>query len=204
MVKIKVCGICNFEDALVCQEAGCDALGFIFYRKSRRFISCRKAQRIIRRLSGRPLKVGVFVNAREKTIKNIANSLALDILQFHGDESPEFCDRFKGYKVIKAFRVKAKIDFKKVSRYKTFAHLFDTYAGSERGGTGRSFPWQLLNSVDKKGPLIFLSGGLNAGNVRRAIKTVRPDWVDVCSSVEIKPGKKSHGKVRDFIKAVRG
>jgi len=203
MVKVKICGITNLEDAKAAIKAGCDALGFVFYRKSRRFIPPGKARGIIRNLDKNILKVGVFVDAKEKTIKNIANSCALDILQFHGKESPGFCQKFVGFKVIKAFRVKDRIDPVKVLSYPTFGYLFDTFIKAQPGGTGRSFQWSLLRFSDKIKKLRFLSGGLNKENVKEAIRMVQPDWVDVSSSVESRPGKKDHQKVRAFIKAAK-
>ncbi|MFH1458365.1 MAG: phosphoribosylanthranilate isomerase [Candidatus Omnitrophota bacterium] len=203
MIKVKICGITNQEDASAAQAAGCDALGFIFYRKSKRFIRPEAAKKIIKTLAKNIKKVGVFVDAEEKTIKNIANSCDLDILQFHGDETPEFCLKFKGYKVIKAFRVKKKIDFSKVKKYKTFGYLFDAFVRERVGGTGRSFNWNLLKPSGKTRQPIFLSGGLSSKNVKEAIGIVRPDWVDVSSFVESKPGKKDHQKVRAFIKAAK-
>lgn len=204
MVKVKICGITNLEDAGGAAGSGCDALGFVFYKKSPRYISPERAGDIIRGLPPHIIKIGVFVNAREKTIRRIAKLCNLDMLQFHGDESPEFCERFRNYKIIKAFRIRHGIDIKNVSSYKTFAYLFDTFIRSKSGGTGKSFNWKLIRHIrDLKRP-IFLSGGLTAKNVKLAIKTARPHWVDVSSSVEIKPGKKAHKKVKEFIKAAKG
>ncbi|MFH0826457.1 MAG: phosphoribosylanthranilate isomerase [Candidatus Omnitrophota bacterium] len=203
MVKVKICGITNLKDALAAQEAGCDALGFVFYRKSKRYILPLKARGIIRVLDKDILKVGVFVDAKEKTIKNIANSCALDILQFHGKETPAFCLKFAGFKVIKALRVKDKINRTDVLRYKTFGYLFDTYVKKHPGGTGRTFEWSLLKFSNKLKKQVFLSGGLDKGNVKKAIRIVRPAWVDVSSSVESKPGRKDHQRLRAFIKAAK-
>ncbi len=203
MVKVKICGITNLEDALVSMDSGCDALGFVFYKKSPRYIEQGKARDIIKRLPKNIIKIGVFVNEREKEIKRIAKLCRLDMLQFHGDESAGFCKRFKGYKIIKAFRIKNGIDFKKVLKYKTFACLFDAFVQSKIGGTGKSFNWELLNDIDKITYPVFLSGGLSVKNVREAIKIVKPEWVDVSSSLEIKPGKKDSNKIKEFISAVK-
>ncbi len=203
MVKVKICGITNLKDAQEAIKAGADALGFVFYKKSPRYILPQKARAIIRQLPKQVIKAGVFVNTEEKTIKDIAKLCRLDILQFHGDESPEFCKKFKGYKVIKAFRVKDKINFKKILKYRTFACLFDAYIKSKIGGTGKKFNWRLLAHLDKIKRPVFLSGGLTAGNVKEAIRIINPAWVDVSSSLEIKPGQKDHKKIREFIKAVR-
>lgn len=203
MVKVKVCGITNLEDALNSVKAGCDALGFVFYKQSPRYITPEKAKQIIKKLPKDIIKVGVFVNAKEKTIRHIAKFCGLDILQFHGNEYPEFCQRFKGDKIIKAFRIKDKIDLLKILRYKTFAYLFDTFIKSKPGGTGRKFNWELLKDLDDIKHPIFLSGGLNEKNIKEAMESVHPAWVDVSSSVEIKLGKKDYKKIRKFIKATR-
>lgn len=203
MVKVKICGITNLEDALVAVNAGADALGFIFYKKSPRYIHPKKAAGIIARLPRRIRKVGVFVNALEKDIRGIAKLCSLDLLQFHGEETPEFCARFKGYKIIKAFRVKDKLSLKDISSYKTFAYLFDSYLKAKPGGTGKKFNWELIpRSGIIKRP-VFLSGGLNQDNVLAAIKTVRPDWVDVSSSLEADSGTKDHKKMMEFIELVK-
>jgi len=203
-VKVKICGITNLKDAKVAVDAGCDALGFVFYKKSPRYIPPLKARQIIKELPKNIIKIGVFVNAREKTIKNIAKLCGLDILQFHGNESPEFCKKFCGFKIIKAFRVKDKVDLSKVLRYRTFAYLFDAFAKTGFGGTGEKFDWKLLSQIhdDIKCP-VFLSGGLNEKNVKEAVKSVHPDWLDVSSSLEVRPGKKDSKKVKEFIGQVK-
>ncbi|MFH1888647.1 MAG: phosphoribosylanthranilate isomerase [Candidatus Omnitrophota bacterium] len=203
MVKVKICGITNLDDALDSMDAGCDALGFVFYKKSPRYIIPEKASRITAQLPSSVLKVGVFVNTREDSVRRIAKMCNLDMLQFHGDESPEFCVKFHDYKVIKAFRVRDKINLKDTLDYETFAYLFDTFSKSRIGGTGKKFNWTLVRQLDAFNKPIFLSGGLNAENVAEAIKQVRPDWIDVSSAVEIKPGKKDRKKVKKFIEIVK-
>jgi phosphoribosylanthranilate isomerase len=202
--KVKICGITNIGDALGSIDAGCDALGFVFYKKSLRYISPDRAVEIIKQLPPHIIKIGIFVNAKEKTIKHIARICDLDILQFHGNESPEFCRRFNGYKIIKAFRINKNLDLEKILRYKVFAYLFDTLVESKFGGTGKKFNWKLVRHIDDLKSPVFLSGGLNAENVKEAVEAVQPHWVDVSSSVEIKPGKKDHKKVRKFIKRAKG
>lgn len=204
MVKVKICGITNLEDAIASVDAGYDALGFVFYKKSPRYITPQKTRDIIKQLPRKIIKIGVFVNSEEKTIKHIAKSCGLDILQFHGNELPEFCARFKDYKIIRAFRVKDKINFKKISRYRTFAYLFDTFVNSKIGGTGKRFDWELIRGIRAKIKRpVFLSGGLNEKNVKEAIKVIRPEWIDVSSSVEKKPGKKDHKKLKKFIEVIK-
>ncbi|MEI6831422.1 MAG: phosphoribosylanthranilate isomerase [Candidatus Omnitrophota bacterium] len=203
MVKVKICGITNLEDALAALFNQADALGFVFYKKSPRYISPVIARSISRILPKKIIRVGVFVNEKEKAVKKIAEMCGLNMLQFHGLESPLYCQRFKGYKIIKAFRVDKKIDLDEVKRYKTFAYLFDTYKKDEIGGTGKKFNWNLLKQVVKMKPVVFVSGGLTASNLNAAIKLLKPDWVDVSSSLESGPGKKDHKKIQKFMQIVR-
>lgn len=203
MVKIKVCGITNLDDAQKVSKLKPDALGFVFYKKSPRYIAPDKAKEIILQIPSSIKKVGVFVNDKESTVKNIAKDLKLDILQFHGDESPQFCRRFKNYKIIKAFRIKDEESIKNLKQYPVWALLFDSYQKNLFGGTGKSFNWEIIKNTKLKKINIFLSGGLNTKNVKKAIKLIRPDWVDVSSSVETRPGEKDYRKVRDFIEAVK-
>lgn len=202
MVKVKICGITNLEDAQAAVKSGCDALGFVFYKKSPRYISPEATRDIIKNLPENIIRIGVFVNEKEKQIRRIAKLCNLGMLQFHGDESPSFCKRFASYKVIKAFRIREKLDLSKILRYNTFAYLFDTFVKHKPGGTGARFNWDLLTRLDIKQP-IFLSGGLTEKNVQQAIKIAHPDWVDVSTSVELRPGKKDYKKVKNFIKAVK-
>ena len=203
MVRVKICGITNLEDALASFFYGADAIGFVFYKKSPRYISPIKAGNISRILPKGISRAGVFVNEKESVVKKIAKLCGLDMLQFHGQESPEYCRKFKGYKIIKAFRVGGQINLDDLSGYKTFAYLFDTYSKSKSGGTGKKFNWNLLKQIVKINHPVFLSGGLTCGNVPKAIKLLKPDWVDASSALEIRPGKKDHQKIRRFIKAVK-
>jgi len=203
MVKVKICGITNLEDAQTAVKAGADALGFVFYQGSRRHILPFRAKQIIKQLPKRIVKVGVFVNADWDLVRQTAGFCSLDMLQFHGNESPEFCRRFKNYRVIKAFRIKDRIPSKRILKYKTYGYLFDTFHRCLPGGTGKSFNWGLLTALKKTRAKIILSGGLTAKTVPGAINRVRPDWVDVSSSVERKPGKKDQRKLRNFIRATK-
>jgi phosphoribosylanthranilate isomerase len=203
LVKVKICGITNLEDALAALFSGADAIGFVFYKKSPRYITFKKAANISRILPKKILKVGVFVNSKEKDIKKIAGLCALNMLQFHGEESPEFCARFKKHKVIKAFKVNKNLNFSQVREYKTFAYLFDAFSKYKSGGTGRKFDWNLLKKADRIKRPVFLSGGLNILNVKYALKALKPDWVDVSSALESSPGKKDHRKISDFIRKVK-
>ncbi len=203
MVKIKICGITNLEDALAASLSGADAVGFVFYKKSPRYITPLKAQKISWILPKKILRTGVFVNESEKRIKVIAKMCGLHILQFHGNESPDFCRRFKGYKVVKVFRVKDGIDFKELRKYDVFGYLFDSFSKKKLGGTGKKFNWHLLREKGKINKPVFLSGGINIRNMGLAYKTIRPDWIDLSSSVESKPGKKNHAKIKNLINAAK-
>ncbi len=203
MVKVKICGITNLEDALAAFFSGADAIGFVFYKKSPRCIASLKASRISKILPNSIKRVGVFVNSPERQIKEIARKCNLDMLQFHGDETPDFCSRFLRFKVIKAFRVSRGFDFSKLLKYKRCSFLFDGFIKNKYGGTGRKFDWSLLKDKAKIRREVFLSGGLNTSNVKKALKIVKPDWVDVSGGVELAPGIKSHKKIKEFINLVK-
>jgi len=202
MVKVKICGITNLEDALYSFFSGVAALGFVFYKKSPRYISLLQAKNITRLLPKKILRVGVFVNEDISTVKRIARACNLDMLQFHGQESPAYCQKFKGYKIIKAFRLGRKEDLDCVSKYKTYAYLFDSFSKARPGGTGKRFNWKILAQAARMKRVIFVSGGLTAGNVGKAVKLLGPDWVDASSSLESRPGKKNHQKIKRFIQAL--
>lgn len=203
MVKVKICGITNLEDALLSYFAGADALGFIFYKKSPRYIRPVKAANIARILPKKIKLIGVFVNEKAATVKKIAKLCDLDMLQFHGEESPEYCQKFKGYKVIKVFRVGKKEDLANRAKYKTFAYLFDSFSKDKLGGTGNKFNWKILAQAVRMKPVVFLSGGLSAANVKEAVKLLKPDWVDASSSLELNPGKKDYQKIEKFIQSIK-
>lgn len=203
MVRIKICGITNLEDALAGFFAGADALGFVFYKKSPRYIDPRQAANLARILPKKIKRVGVFVDEKVSRVRRIARLCGLDMLQFHGQESPEYCKKFKTDKVIKVFRINKKEDLEGVSKYKTFAYLFDSFSKTKLGGTGKKFNWKILAQTARMKPVVFVSGGLTAGNIKQAVKLLKPDWVDVSSSLELKPGKKDHKKIQKFVQAAR-
>ena len=203
MVKVKICGITSLRDAVAILKLKPDALGFVFYKRSPRYISPERAKAIIDKLPSSVKKVGVFVNEKERNVKFIADSLKLDMLQFHGNESAGFCGRFRDYRIVKALRIKDKHSLQGIKRYPVRGVIFDAYKKNFFGGTGTRFDWNLIKDIKLTGKEIFLSGGLHAKNVKAAISLVRPDWVDVSSSVEIRPGKKDYLLVKDFIEAVR-
>lgn len=201
-VRVKICGITNLPDAQIAVEAGADALGFNFYDKSPRFISTKTAAEISRALPPYTLRVGVFVNPSEELVRRAIAESGLNLLQFHGDEPPEFCTQF-GFMSMKAFRVRDAESLKTLPEYRTDAWLLDAYASDTFGGTGEKFNWNLATEIRQLGKPVFLAGGLTPENVAEAIQQVHPFGVDVSSGVESSPGKKDHGKVRAFIKAAK-
>ncbi|MDD5454236.1 MAG: phosphoribosylanthranilate isomerase [Candidatus Ratteibacteria bacterium] len=201
MVKIKICGITNLEDALFASSLGVDALGFIFAESKRR-ITAVNARRIIDALPQSILKIGVFVNEEERRVREILELCYLDALQFHGDESPEYILKFRETK-IKSFRIEDENSLKEIPQYKANAYLLDTYSSKVFGGTGKTFNWDLAVEAKKFGPII-LAGGLHPDNVKEAIHKVQPWAVDVSSGVESHPGKKDKKKLEEFVKRVRG
>jgi len=200
--RVKICGITNLADAQAAVEAGADALGFIFYQKSPRCMTLPAAAKISKRLPPFVLRVGVFVNAAEELITRAIGECGLGLLQFHGDETPEFCLRF-GLMSMKAFRIRDAESLKELPKYPTEAWLLDAYSAENLGGTGEKFNWDLAVEAQKFGKPVFLAGGLTPENVAAAMHQVRPFGVDVSSGVETSPGKKDHAKVRAFIANVR-
>jgi phosphoribosylanthranilate isomerase len=201
-VRVKICGITNLADAQAAAEAGADALGFVFYEKSPRHMTIPAVAGISKLLPPFILRVGVFVNAPKEEIVRAIGECGLSLLQFHGDEPPEFCAQF-GLMSMKAFRIRDAESLKELSKYKTDAWLLDAYSSDTLGGTGEVFNWDLAIEAQKTGRPIFLAGGLTPGNVAEAVCKVRPFGVDVSSGVETSPGKKDHAKVRAFINAAK-
>jgi phosphoribosylanthranilate isomerase len=204
MVRVKICGITNLDDAFAALDYGADALGFVFYAKSPRSISLDKAKNIISSLPPFVTTVGVFVDIEKTEVEEHASYVGVDIIQLHGSESPEYCNHFANKKVIKAIRIKELSDLEPLSRYKTAsAFLLDTYAPKEAGGTGRIFNWEIAIEAKTSGRII-LAGGLTAENIEEAIRFVQPYGVDVSSGVEgSQKGKKDHKKLRSFIEKAK-
>lgn len=211
MIKVKVCGITNLEDALASCEYGADAIGFVFHKKSPRFVEPEKVKEIISKVAPFITTVGVFVDEDTNKINEIVKVAGLHAVQLHGNESPEFC---KGIhcKVIKAFRIRGAramgigtgeqgID-KEMERYNVSAYLFDTFKEDVAGGTGVTFNWGVVKDLRRVGRII-LSGGLNTENVKQAIKIAMPYAVDVSSGVEEAPGKKDLRKLMEFIERAK-
>jgi phosphoribosylanthranilate isomerase len=200
--RVKICGITKAADAQAAIEAGADALGFILCEKSPRYVSVEQAAEIAKQIPPFILRVGVFVNAPADFILRAISEAGLTLLQFHGDEPPEFCTQF-GLMSMKAFRMKDASVLAGIAKYQTDAYLLDAYTPGIRGGTGHTFNWDLAIEAQKFGKPIFISGGLTPENVTQAIEKVHPFGVDVSSGVESSPGKKDHAKVKAFITAVK-
>ncbi|HAM51488.1 MAG TPA: phosphoribosylanthranilate isomerase [Nitrospiraceae bacterium] len=201
MVKIKICGITNIDDALAAVEFGADALGFVFYKESPRHISPDEAKNIIRKLPPFVTSIGVFVNESREVIEKIVRDAPLSIVQLHGSEPPEACAITE--RVIKAIRVKDLSDLEPLNRYRVSAFLLDTYAPESLGGTGQIFNWDIAVDAKRFGRII-LAGGLNPDNVVKAVQRVRPYGVDVSSGTEQKKGRKDHVKMKLFIDRAKG
>lgn len=203
MIKIKICGITNKQDAVEASKLGVDMLGFVCYQKSKRFVEPKIIKDIANELPPYLAKVGVFVDEDQKKVFEIAEDCSLDILQFHGDESPDYCAALKdSYKVIKAFRIKDKSSFKGINDYNVDFFMLDAYSPDAKGGTGKSFDWKLMEEFEFLRPVI-LSGGLSPDNVEEAIIEFAPYGVDVSSGVEKSPGKKDLVKMKKFVEKVR-
>jgi phosphoribosylanthranilate isomerase len=202
MTKVKVCGITRLEDARKAVDAGADALGFVFYSQSPRYIHPDTARTIIDQVAPFVTPVGVFVNATASTIRRIIKTSRVQVIQLHGEEPPEFCGQFAA-KVIKAFRVRERTDIRKMlSGYHVDAFLLDAYCPDAPGGTGRTFSWDVAIEAKRYGPVI-LAGGLTPWNVADAIKLVAPYAVDVSSGVESRPGRKDEARIIAFLQRVR-
>jgi phosphoribosylanthranilate isomerase len=201
-VKVKICGITRLADAIAAAEAGADALGFVFYEQSPRCVSVEAAAAIIRALPPFVLKAGVFVNAPEDAVLRAIRQCQLNLLQFHGDEPPEYCRQF-GLLSIKAFRIRDAASLQLLPHYPTDAWLLDAYHPAQPGGTGEQFNWDLALAARAWGRPIFLAGGLTPENVAQAVRRARPYAVDVSSGVEAAPGRKDHAKIKAFIQAAK-
>ncbi len=201
-VRVKICGITSLEDALAAVDAGADALGFVFHRASPRFVTAAQAFAITSSLPAFVAKVGLFVDAGEAFVHETAGICGLDTLQFHGEESPEFCRRF-ALKVIKAFRIRDEGSLAALKAYGRETCLLDSYVPDKLGGTGERFNWALAANASQFAPRIILAGGLTSANVADAVKQVRPYAVDVSSGVESSPGRKDPAKVMAFVRAAK-
>jgi len=199
--RVKICGITSFEDALSAINAGADALGFVFYDKSPRAINLQECADIINKLPPFISKIGLFVNPESDYVYQVSDQVNLDSLQFHGDETNEFCEQFKK-PYLKAIRMQQSTNLAKLSQTYSSASalLVDAFDEAAFGGTGKKFDWAML-SQDCTLPLV-LAGGLNPQNVAQAIQQVKPFAVDVSSGVEISKGVKSSPLINQFMSEV--
>ena len=200
--RVKICGVTNVADGLAAAEAGADMIGLNFYEKSPRYLTVAQAVEISRALPPFVMRVGVFVNPEEALVTRAIGECNLSLLQFHGDETSEFCTQFS-LMSIKALRVRDAESLKALANFQTDAFLLDAHSKSGLGGTGEQFNWDQAVEAQKFGKPIFLAGGLTPENVAEAVKKVQPFGVDVSSGVESAPGKKDHAKVKSFVEAVR-
>ena len=194
---VKICGITNSEDARHAVRCGADAIGFIFFEKSPRFISHRRAAEIVRSLPEHISKIGVFVNTDLRFVRDIVKHVNLSAVQLLGNEGPDDLVNFET-SVIKVFRVGRNYDVEVMKNYIVDAFLLDAMNEGSFGVTGKTFDWNIAVKAKEYGRII-LSGGLTPDNVEDAVRFVRPYGVDVSSGVEAAPGKKDPAKVRDFI-----
>jgi phosphoribosylanthranilate isomerase len=204
VVKVKVCGITNLEDARFAAESGADAIGLVFAQSPRR-VGIERARGISAALPERILRVGVFVNAEPEVVLRFASEVGLDYAQLHGDETPETVAAVRkgGLKAIKALRVRDSAILKHMDRYEADLFLLDAYSERAWGGTGERFDWGLAKLLEGRGKIV-VSGGLTPENVREAIRFFEPYGVDASSSLEDVPGKKNLERIRRFVSAAKG
>jgi phosphoribosylanthranilate isomerase len=202
-VRVKICGITNPEDAQAAVDFGADALGFVFFANSPRYITHDHASRIISNLPSFVTTVGVFVDEKPEQIEKIASWTGIDVIQLHGEEPPEMC--YYSKRIIKAIRVKSLESLDPLFHYKerVSAFLLDTFAPDAFGGTGQIFNWDIAIEAKQFGRIV-LAGGLTPDNVADAVTRVRPYAVDVSSGVESVKGKKDHQKMKIFIEKAKG
>jgi phosphoribosylanthranilate isomerase len=205
MVKIKICGITNVEDADAAVAAGADALGFVLYRKSPRFVEPAVAKSIIAHLPPFVLPIGVFVNEEAKIVRDLMDGCGLALAQLHGDETAAYCQDL-GRPVLKALRLKDRTTFLALAEFQGRANVrgfvIDAFSDRAYGGTGHTVDWYLAAEAARSAP-ILLAGGLTPANVAEAVRLVRPYGVDVSSGVEERPGKKNPALVKAFVEAAR-
>lgn len=201
MVKVKICGITNTEDALAAVEYGADGIGFNFYSRSPRYIDPEQARAISLEIPTSVWRVGVFADAPAEQVKEISQTVGLDYLQFHGDETPYYCEQF-AVPYWKAFRPKNFHSLELLPKYHAAAFLIDAYQPGVLGGTGQKANWSLAVEAKKYGKIV-LAGGLKPENIENAVQTVEPWAVDACSGIEIEPGVKDLDRMALFIEKAR-
>jgi len=198
-MRVKICGITNIDDALLCTDLGADALGFIFYNRSKRNVSVINAEEIITQLPSFITKVGVFVEQSPEEILSVVNNLGLNSVQVYDVNASYNYDSFP-IQVIKAIRIKTDFDFSTISHDNKFQYLLDTYSEKLKGGTGETFDWNII--PDNLRHKIILAGGISSYNIEYIYKNINPQAVDLSSSVEAGPGKKDKGKLKEFFNIV--
>lgn len=204
MPKVKICGNTRVEDAQLAASLGADYLGLIF-AESKRCVSVDTARSILQSLPDFKNFVAVFSGQPKEQVEEIAHGLGIRILQFHGEETALYCHSFieKGYEVIKSFRIKDRMSLKRIDEYNVSAFLFDTFASEGKGGAKTAFDWELIEDRPYVHEKLFLAGGLNIANLRKAIQKVRPFAVDVASGVEARPGEKDPKLLEEFIRIAK-
>jgi phosphoribosylanthranilate isomerase len=200
-MRVKICGITNVHDALAAADCGADAVGFVLYPSSPRYIDVKTVKNIIVQLPPFVTTVGVFADTKEEEIRSTVEECGLDVMQLQGDEPADFCRRLGG-RVIKAIRIRDKFSLNRMIPYKVRAFVLDTYREGQLGGTGETFDWDLAVEAKKFGKII-LAGGLTPENIRQAIEQVRPYGVDVSSGVEERLGKKDLSRLKRFIETAK-
>lgn len=205
MVKVKICGLTNLEDARWACQQGADLLGFIFVPASPRYIPPAQAAAIIEALRAegcQALCVGVFVDAPASEVQETAARCRLDLVQLHGSEPPAYA-RQMPCPVIRAHRVRGAVPWDELLAYPAWAYLLDSFHPQSAGGTGQAWNWDILESAVLPAARLIIAGGLTPENVAEAVRRLTPWGVDVSSGVESRPGKKDPVKVRDFIRQVK-
>jgi len=201
IVKVKICGLTNYDDAVAAMDMGADLLGFNFYPVSPRYITPEQATDIINKLPGFIDTVGVFVNASIEHIHETNAVCQLDWVQLHGDEEPDFCRALLSHnvKTMKAIRVKNQADIERADSFFTDAVLLDAFNPDKYGGTGLTFDWNVIGHISKR---VFLAGGINPDNAAEAVR-LGVYGIDVCSGIESGPGKKDHRKMKKLFENIR-
>ena len=201
IVKVKICGITNYDDAVAAMDMGADLLGFNFYPDSPRYVTPAQATDIINKLPGFIDTAGVFVNASIERIHETSAVCHLDWVQLHGDEDPDFCRSLLSHNVrtMKAIRVKDQTDIERADSFFTDAVLLDAFDPDKYGGTGLTFDWNVIGHISKR---VFLAGGINPDNAAEAVR-LGVYGIDVCSGIEAEPGKKDHGKMKKLFENIR-
>ena len=201
-VRVKICGITSIEQALMAQDAGADLLGLVIYAKSSRYVDVQRAAEIRQVIGPKTQCVVLLVNADETLVHEVIQQVKPDLLQFHGDESADFCQQFD-FPYIRALRMRDDLNIAAEAKAHKPAHslLFDAWHPGQYGGTGESFDWARLPR--ERSFNLILAGGLTPDNVAESVAVVAPDMVDVSGGVESAPGIKDPQKVRDFIQRAK-